>query len=107
MKLISFQILNYRSINDSGEIAVGKLTSLVGRNEAGKSNLLLALQTLKPVGGPKDLIPIKNFPRHRRLSECGDDTPVVSTMWELDSKEQAELTAIFPRAAGVTHVNAC
>ena len=104
MKLISFQILNYRSINDSGDIAVGKITSLVGRNEAGKSNLLLALQTLNPVGGPKDLSPIKNFPRQKRLSECKDDTPVVSTIWELDAKEQAELTAIFPRAAGVTQV---
>lgn len=104
MKLISFQILNYRSINDSGDIAVGKITSLVGRNEAGKSNLLLALQTLNPVGGPKDLSPIKNFPRQRRLSECTDDTPVVSTTWELDADEQTELTAIFPRAAGVTQV---
>lgn len=104
MKLISFQILNYRSINDSGDIAVGKITSLVGRNEAGKSNLLLALQTLNPVGGAKDLSPIKNFPRQKRLSECKDDTPVVSTIWELDAKEQAELTAIFPRAAGVTQV---
>jgi predicted ATPase len=104
VKLISFQILNYRSINDSGDVAVGKITSLVGRNEAGKSNLLLALQTLNPVGGPKDLSPIKNFPRQKRLSECKDDTPVVSTIWELDAKEQAELTAIFPRAAGVTQV---
>lgn len=104
MKLISFQILNYRSINDSGDVAVGKITSLVGRNEAGKSNLLLALQTLNPVGGPKDLSPIKNFPRQKRLSECKDDTPVVSTIWRLDAKEQAELTAIFPRAAGVTQV---
>jgi predicted ATPase len=104
VKLISFQILNYRSINDSGDIAVGKITSLVGRNEAGKSNLLLALQTFNPVGGPKALSPIKNFPRQKRLSECKDDTPVVSTTWELDAKEQAELTAIFPRAAGVTQV---
>jgi AAA ATPase domain len=104
VKLISFQILNYRSINDSGDIAVGQLTSLVGRNEAGKSNLLLALQTLNPVGGPKDLSPIKNFPRQKRLSECTDDTPVVSTTWELDAKEQAELVAMFPRAAGVTLV---
>ncbi len=104
MKLISFQIQNYRSINDSGEIAVGKLASIVGRNEAGKSNLLLALQTLNPVGGPKDLIPIKNFPRHRRLSECTDDTPVVTTTWELDAHEQGELVAMFPRAAGVTQV---
>ena len=104
MKLKSFRILNYRSISDSGEIGVGDLTSLVGRNESGKSNLLLALQTLNPAGGPKDLSPIKNFPRQRRLSECKDDTPVVKTTWELDAKERAELAKMFPRAAGITQV---
>jgi AAA15 family ATPase/GTPase len=55
VKLVTFRILNYRSINDSGDISVGKLTSLVGRNEAVKSNLLPALQTLNPAGGPQDL----------------------------------------------------
>ena len=104
MKLVTFRILNYRSINDSGDITVGQLTSLVGRNEAGKSNLLLALQSLNPAEGIKDLSPIKNFPRQRRLTECTDDTPVVSTLWVLDAKEQSELSAMFPRAAGVTHV---
>jgi energy-coupling factor transporter ATP-binding protein EcfA2 len=104
VKLVTFRILNYRSVNDSGDIAVGQLTSLVGRNEAGKSNLLLALQTLNPAGGLKDLAPIKNFPRQRRLSECNDDTPVVSSTWQLNAKEQAELLALFPRATGVTHV---
>lgn len=104
MKLISFRVQNYRSINDSGEVAVGQLTSLVGRNESGKTNLLLALQTLNPAGGIKDLLPIKNFPRQRRLGECTDDTSVVSTAWELNAMEQSDLVAMFPRAAGVTHV---
>jgi AAA15 family ATPase/GTPase len=48
MKLLEFQITNYRSINDSGPVAVHKITSLVGRNESGKSNLLLALRALNP-----------------------------------------------------------
>jgi len=104
VKLISFRIQNYRSISDSGEIAVGKLTSLVGRNESGKTNLLLALQTLNPAGGIKNLLPIKDFPRQRRLGECTDGTPVVSTTWELNDSEQGDLAAMFPRAAGVTHV---
>lgn len=104
VKLTEFQIFNYRSINDSGPIKVEKLTSLVGRNEAGKSNLLLGLQTLNPPGGPEDLVAIKNFPRHRRLAECKDDTPVVSTTWELDPSEQTELAAMFTRATGVVQV---
>src|SRR5208282_4039388 len=73
--------------------------------ESGKSNLLLALRTLNPPGGPKDLKAVKDFPRHRRLNECTDDTPVVSTTWELDAHEQAELVKLFPRAVGVTHVD--
>jgi hypothetical protein len=47
---------------------------------------------------------IKDFPRHRRLAECTDTTPVVSSRWELTAEEQEELTASFPRASGVTHV---
>lgn len=105
MKLTTFRIKNFRSINDSGPVAVAKLTSLVGRNESGKSNLLLALQTLNPPGGPKDLKSVKDFPRHRRLSECTDDTPVVSTTWELDTDEQARLAELFPRAADVRLVD--
>jgi hypothetical protein len=105
MKLKTFQITNFRSINDSGPVTADKVTSLVGRNESGKSNLLLALRTLNPPGGPVDLNRIKDFPRHRRLSECTDDTPVVSTTWELDATEQAELSGMFPRASGITHVN--
>lgn len=105
MKLTAFRVTDYRSINDSGPVAVGKITSLVGRNESGKSNLLLALWALNPSGGDRDLSPIKDFPRHRRLSECKDDTAVVHTTWELDGSEQDELAKLFPRAAGVTHID--
>jgi hypothetical protein len=105
VKLVSFRVQNFRSVTDSGNITVAKLTSLVGRNEAGKSNLLLALHNLNPPGGPVDLSPIKNFPRQRRLSECHDDTPVVSTVWQLSAQEQAELAAMFPRAAGISQVD--
>jgi len=104
VKLVSFRVQNYRSINDSGEVSVSAITSLVGRNEAGKSNLLLALQTLNPPDGPVDLSPIKDFPRHRRLSECKDDTSVLSTTWEFTSAEQAHLKSLFPRANGLSRV---
>ena len=104
MEFLSFRVKNFRSVNDSGEVRVGKLTALVGRNESGKSNLLLALLSLNPPGGPHDLSPIKDFPRHRRLSECHEDTPVVSTRWRLDATERAELAGLFPRAADVSEV---
>src|SRR5882672_10525966 len=87
MELIKFRITNFRSINDSGEVSVDKLTALVGRNESGKSNLLLGLETLNPSGGRKPLNKIKDFPRGRRLEECNDSTPVVASHWKLSAAE--------------------
>jgi predicted ATPase len=104
VKLKSFQVENFRSIANSGEIRVDKITTLVGRNESGKSNLLLALESLNPPSGRKPLSPIKNFPRDRRLSECNDKTHVVTTFWELEPQEQEELGKIFPGAESVTEV---
>ncbi|CAK3329735.1 hypothetical protein VCRA2128O94_300011 [Vibrio crassostreae] len=51
MKLTKFRVRNFRSINDSGEITTDNLTAILGRNESGKSNILLALQHLNPPGG--------------------------------------------------------
>ncbi|PJN92323.1 hypothetical protein CNY89_30710, partial [Amaricoccus sp. HAR-UPW-R2A-40] len=67
--------------NDSGDIDVADITALLGRNESGKSNLLLGLRSLNPAEGFTALNPIKDFPRDRRLEECGDYTRVVSTEW--------------------------
>ena len=106
MRLASFQITNFRSINDSGLIDSTQITAILGRNDSGKSNLLRALHSLNPAEGIAELSPIKDFPRHRRLEECTGDTPVVFTRWSLDEGEQAELAAILPRAAGVRHVTA-
>jgi AAA ATPase domain len=105
LKLLRFRILNFRSINDSGLIDVAKITTLVGRNESGKSNLLLGLLSLNPPSGLKSLVPIKDFPRHRRLSECTDNTPVVETQWQLIEAEREALAALLPRAREVTEVH--
>jgi len=105
VKLISFQVTNFRSVNDSGPINVGKVTTLVGRNESGKTNLLLALHSLNPPGGARTLSAIKDFPRGRRMSECSAETPVVDTVWRLETEEQTKLAALFPRAKGVTEVS--
>lgn len=105
MRLTSFHVFDFRSINDSGEIEVSRITSILGRNESGKSNLLLALQSLNPPDGLSALKPIKDFPRHRRLEECTDKTKVLSTTWELSKDEQIELVENFPRAKGIKDVH--
>lgn len=104
MQLESFRVTNFRSISDSGSVEASRITALLGRNESGKSNLLLGLRTLNPAEGFKALNPTKDFPRHRRLTECTDDTPVVSSTWRLTPTEQQELAEVLPRAKTVTHV---
>jgi predicted ATP-dependent endonuclease of OLD family len=51
MELKSFRVRNFRSINDSGEIDVSRITALLGRNESGKSNILRALHSSGPASG--------------------------------------------------------
>lgn len=53
MRLQRFKVSNFRSIKDSGWINCDDVTTLVGINEAGKSNLLLALWKLNPASGGK------------------------------------------------------
>jgi predicted ATP-dependent endonuclease of OLD family len=90
---------------DSGLITTEKLTAILGRNESGKTNLLLALKSLNPAEGFGKLNDIKDFPRNRKLSECTPDTPVVDTTWKLTEQELAELSAIYPRARNITYVD--
>ena len=102
MRLTHFRVMNYRSINDSGLIEVRDSTALVGRNESGKSNLLLALQSVRPTGGRTPLSKVKDFPRDRPLKEFSDPLPVVETTWSLNNSERQELASMFPRAKDVT-----
>lgn len=104
MELESFRVFNFRSINDSGEIKVARVTALLGRNESGKSNLLLALRSLNPAEGFKALNPIKDFPRDRRLQESEENPIVIRSTWKLSPQERNELIEILPRATSVTHV---
>ena len=104
MRLESFRVTNYRSINDSGNVAVSQITALLGRNESGKSNLLRALHSLNPVEGFAALNPIKDFPRHRRLEECTDNTQVITTTWVLDENDRGNLLEVLPRATEVTKI---
>lgn len=105
MKLLSFRVRNYRSINDSGEISASQITALLGRNESGKSNLLRGLYSLNPIDGFKPLKPIKDFPRHLRLETCTDSTPVLETKWQLGEDEIAALLDLLPRASMVKTVS--
>lgn len=105
MKLESFRIQNFRSIFDSGLITTDKLTAILGRNESGKTNLLLALESLNPAEEFIELSRIKDFPRNRKLSDFSPDIKVVETEWTLTKDELEKLAEIYPRARNITSVN--
>lgn len=51
MKLKKFKVTHFRSVMDSGWVSCDDVTTLIGINESGKSNILLALWKLKPTRG--------------------------------------------------------
>ena len=53
MKLDRFRVKHFRSVMDSGWISCDDVTTLVGINESGKSNILLALWKLNPARSGK------------------------------------------------------
>lgn len=88
MKLNHFRVKNFRSINDSGVIEIDRITSLVGRNESGKTNLLLALYNLNPADKTLQSFTFeKDFPRDRSRKDFSDNNEVVETFWELSTEE--------------------
>ncbi len=95
MKLKKVRIQNYKSIDDSGEFSIGDLTCLAGKNESGKTAILQSLRRLNPVEeSERKFHHTMEFPRSGLLAS-GDGTgmPVLTTTWELDDADVAEVEA--------------
>ena len=105
MKLTKFNVENFRSIKNSGPVTVTDRTVLVGRNESGKSNLLLALESLNPTDGIGEIDFTRDFPLDLRADEFDDKKTFLRTTWELTADEASHLAGIHPRATQVTTVN--
>lgn len=86
MTLKKFRVTNFRSVMDSGWIDCDDITTLVGINEAGKSNVILALWKLKPVRDgeidPLHDIPTKEYSVWRSIPE---EIIFISAQYELDN----------------------
>ena len=100
MKLIKVKVENFRSIEDSTEFEIGDMTCLVGKNEAGKTALLHALDTLRPYGGTyRKYDQVVDYPR-RFLSSFDERHPnqkviVATTWWELSDTARKRLSDEF------------
>ncbi|MBR0903448.1 hypothetical protein [Bradyrhizobium liaoningense] len=62
MRLIRFRVRNFRSVIDSEWIDVERVTSLIGVNESGKTNLLLPLWKLNPAR-EGEIQPTSDYPK--------------------------------------------
>jgi len=62
MKLVQFRITNFRSVEDSGWIAVDNVTAFIGVNESGKTNLLTPLWKLNPAR-EGELLATSDYPK--------------------------------------------
>lgn len=94
MKLVAFRVQNYKKIQDTGWVEVADLTTLVGKNEAGKTALLRGLSKLKPTDGEK-YNGVKEFPHGRYTDEFRkQDWPVASARYVPAPEELNELSAL-------------
>jgi hypothetical protein len=87
MKLLRFRVTGFRSVDDSEWVDVTNVTSLIGTNESGKTNLLLPLWKLNPAKDG-EIKPTSDYPR-KRYNEIRlmDDKPIfVSAIFELDNE---------------------
>jgi predicted ATP-dependent endonuclease of OLD family len=57
MRLTHIRIQNFKSILDTGRVSIGQLCCLVGKNDAGKTATLSALQSIRPFGPPRANLP--------------------------------------------------
>lgn len=62
MRLVKYQVTNFRSVIDSGWIEAEQVTALIGVNESGKTNLLLPLWKFNPAEGG-ELRPNSDYPK--------------------------------------------
>jgi predicted ATPase len=85
MLLVSFHVRLFRNIIDSDEVLVDEnVTTLVGKNEAGKSAMLQALHHLNPANSTAQLNLLDEYPRwlkkeHEISGAISDAVPITAT----------------------------
>ena len=95
MLLKSIYVTNYKSIKDSGQIDINDITCLVGKNEAGKTAILEALNKLNPIIKEHGLFNVDDdYPRmevadYKHAIESGmkKHSIVIKCEYELEDKD--------------------
>jgi hypothetical protein len=97
MILETVRVENFKCVDDSTEFTTPSLTTLVGKNEAGKTAVLKALYRLNPVMPAEGLFRETEYPRrrwagHRERGKRAADR-VITTVWRL---EAPDIEALVP-----------
>lgn len=98
MKLIKMRVKEYKCVLDSNWFHIGELTCLVGKNEAGKTALLEALERLNTVQpGRADFDETEDYPRFQlsEYQEREDESTPIETEWELTDEEAANINGML------------
>jgi len=99
MKLISFKVMDYKCILDSGEIKISDVGCLVGKNESGKTALLQALYRLNPIESSDSKFSVTDeYPRahvsdYEREIKNGtkEHSKVIKAVFSLDDTDFAKM----------------
>lgn len=100
MKLTGARVTNYKSIDDSGWVRIDDVTCLVGKNEAGKTAFVQALEKIKPIHGVNSKFdyeldyPRKSLNAYKRVHE-NDPATVVQATYELAPEDISAVEAEF------------
>ncbi len=96
MKLVRARVTDFKSIDDSGWVDIDAVTSMVGKNESGKTAFLGALKRLNPVDGDQKFelkdYPRKGYVKYRRQHES-NPAPAAAAVMTLSDYEREELAA--------------
>lgn len=99
MRLKKFRVTNYKSIEDSGDVAVSDITCLVGKNESGKTALLEALGRINAAGALSQTFELDHYPRHGLLEykrvHKEEPASAIEVALELTDAEISKLNNLF------------
>lgn len=88
MKLKRYIVFDFRSVKNSGWVDCDDVTTLVGVNESGKSNMLLALWKLNPVrDGEIDILHDMPVDKLGELRNHAENTKFITAEFILESKD--------------------
>src|SRR5690242_13729456 len=93
MRLQKARVQNFRSIEDTGVFDINDLTCLVGKNEAGKTAILQAIEGQRPYFKTKAYDVTRDYPR-RYLTQYKQRHPdekavVCITYWVLSDDDKS------------------